>query len=294
MIFLLGVSPLVSPPAEAISFAAVIVDRYTAYVGDTITWRVYNEFGLGPFSYRYDIYIDGSLFSSDSFHFGQSQKSYTAFMPGIYSVSITVFDNNDSTWYKLASAGTIVSNRAAPKITKVEALSGTSLKVTWTKVAGATGYILLRSTSKTGTYSKIKTTTATSFTDTGLTAGKAYYYKVQCYNLIGIGTWVSSDYSAIKAGVPLAKSAITGATGVSTTQIKLTWKKVTGATGYQVFRSATASGTYKLIKTTTALSLTAGGMLHAKTYYFKVRPYKAFGTVKYYGPLSAYRVGKTK
>lgn len=182
----------------------------------------------------------------------------------------------------------------APAISKVEALSGTSLKLTWNKIAGATGYEVWRSTSKTGIYKLVKTTSALSFTNTYLKAGTRYFYKIRAYNLIGTEKVPSSNFSAIKAGVPLAKSAIISATGVSTSQIKLTWKKVTGATGYQVFRSTTAGGTYKLIKSTTALTYTAGGMLHAKTYYFKVRPYKRLYTTNYYGPLSGYKAGKTK
>ena len=195
---------------------------------------------------------------------------------------------------EFSTAASGVPANPTPAITKVESLSGTSLKLSWGKVAGASGYEIWRRTGTTGDYKLIKTTTALSFTNTYLKAGTCYYFKIRAYTLIGTDKIPSSGFSGAKAGVPLAKSAILSAAGVSRTQIKLTLKKVTGATGYQIFRSTTPGGTYKSIKLTTALTYTAGGMLHAKTYYFKVRPYKAFGTAKYYGPLSAYRAGRTK
>ena len=288
-VLLLGLLPVVSLPAQAITFAGVIVNRYTAYVGDTITWKVYDEYGIGPFSYKYNLFIDGALFYSDAFHYGQDQSSFTAFRPGIYSVSITVFDYNDSSSFRITSPGTIVSNRAAPKITKIESLSGTSLKVTWSKVAGTTGYILLRSTSKTGTYSKIKTTTATSFINTGLTPGKAYYYKVECYNLIGVTQYISSGYSAIKAGVPLAKPTAPTAKVLSPTSVKVSWSAVTGATGYELWRATSAAGTYARVYRGTARSFTNTALKTGKLYCYKVRAYKTIGTKSYYGPLSAYK-----
>ncbi|MDO4460425.1 MAG: hypothetical protein Q4C42_10195, partial [Clostridia bacterium] len=56
-----------------------------------------------------------------------------------------------------------------------------------------------RATSKTGTYSLIKTVSAgsTYYKNTGLTKGKTYYYKVRAYKTIG-STKVYSAYTAVK------------------------------------------------------------------------------------------------
>ena len=58
------------------------------------------------------------------------------------------------------------------------ALSSGKPKVSWKKVDGAVEYKVYRATSKTGTYSLVKTTTSLSFKNTSATAGKTYYYKV--------------------------------------------------------------------------------------------------------------------
>ena len=58
------------------------------------------------------------------------------------------------------------------------ALSSNKPKVSWKKVDGAVEYEVYRATSKSGTYSKVKTTTSLSYKDTKATSGKTYYYKV--------------------------------------------------------------------------------------------------------------------
>lgn len=71
---------------------------------------------------------------------------------------------------------------AAPvKMTKHNA---TSITISWTKLADVTGYQVYRATSKNGTYKKIATIkkkSKTTYKDTNLKSGKAYYYKVRGY-----------------------------------------------------------------------------------------------------------------
>lgn len=51
--------------------------------------------------------------------------------------------------------------------------------VSWGKVNGADSYEVYRATSTNGTYSKVQTTSAVSYTDTSAVKGKTYYYKVK-------------------------------------------------------------------------------------------------------------------
>ena len=74
------------------------------------------------------------------------------------------------------------------------ALSSKKPKVSWGKVTGAVEYKVYRATSKTGTYSLVKTTTSSSYTDSKASSGKTYYYKVVavCSNTAG-----NSAYSSV-------------------------------------------------------------------------------------------------
>ena len=66
---------------------------------------------------------------------------------------------------------------AQPKVTGKVTLAGNP-KLSWSKVDGAVSYKVYRATSENGTYKLMKTTTGTSYTNTSVTAGKTYYYKV--------------------------------------------------------------------------------------------------------------------
>ena len=95
-----------------------------------------------------------------------------------------------------------------------------------------------------------------------------------------------SAYSTPVKAVPLGKATVTAA--LSNGSPKISWKAVTGATKYAVYRSTAKDGTYKLIKTTTALSYTdtSTSLVKGKTYYYKVKAvntygYSAFSNVVY-------------
>lgn len=96
------------------------------------------------------------------------------------------------------------ASKAYPKPAKVKITSIKSTakgaKLYWKKVAGASGYVIHRSESKTGKYTKIKEIkkqTKISYNNTGLLKGKTYYYKVMAYrNMSGI--YVYGKYSTVK------------------------------------------------------------------------------------------------
>jgi cellulose 1,4-beta-cellobiosidase len=74
--------------------------------------------------------------------------------------------------------------------TGLSAVAGnTQVSLTWNTVIGSTSYNVLRSTSS-GTEAQLVNVLAANYTNTGLTNGTTYYYKVQAVN--GNGTSVSS------------------------------------------------------------------------------------------------------
>ena len=59
----------------------------------------------------------------------------------------------------------------------------------------------------------------------------------------------------------------------STDYIKLSWKKVTGATGYRVYQYNSSTGKYKTLKTLTGTSYTVKNLKAGTTYKFAVKAY---------------------
>ena len=143
--------------------------------------------------------------------------------------------------------------------------------LTWNAVSGATSYKVYRATSQNGTYSLLGTVTATSYTNTGAKAGVTYYYKVKAVNSAG-----ESAFSNVVSG----KTTVTTLTmGHSATSGKpqLTWKAVSGAASYRVYRATTKNGAYTVINTTKALTYTNVGAALGTTYYYKVEALNAAG-----------------
>ena len=94
---------------------------------------------------------------------------------------------------------------AAPSLRKLTVASGTSLRLTWGKVSGASGYTIYRKNSS-GKWEWIKTIASgntTSYTDTGLQYGKKYIYTVKAYHVSGDKRVYSSyDKSGLTAVLP--------------------------------------------------------------------------------------------
>ena len=160
---------------------------------------------------------------------------------------------------------------SAPVVKIGHSASSGKPMLTWNAVSGATSYKVYRATSQNGTYSLLGTVTATSYTNTGAKAGTTYYYKVKAVNSAG-----ESAYSNVVSG----RATVTTLTmGHSSTSGKpqLTWKAVSGAASYKVYRATTKNGAYSVINTTKALTYTNVGAALGTTYYYKVEALNASG-----------------
>ena len=74
---------------------------------------------------------------------------------------------------------TAVPRPAAPTGVKSKALNSETIKLTWKKASGASGYEIYRYSFKKKTYRKIGTTSKTSFKSRGLRADTRYRYKIR-------------------------------------------------------------------------------------------------------------------
>jgi cell wall-associated NlpC family hydrolase len=81
---------------------------------------------------------------------------------------------------------------------------------------------------------------------------------------------------------------------VSSKAIRLTWNKVKGATGYQVYRYNKAKGKYVLCYTTKKVSWQNSSLKANTNYSYKVRAYKVKNNEKHFGAFSKVVKGKTK
>lgn len=166
-----------------------------------------------------------------------------------------------------------VSCKATPPATssfKAESVNYNQIKLTWEKVTGATKFVIYRSTKEKSGYKKIKTIDDNNtliYTDSGLSTGIKYYYKIFTY------TNKSKGGYKIASVIPLT-NAPTGfvADNISTTSIKLTWQEPEGATSYIIYRSTSSnkSGFVQLATTDDGKFIDRDLKL-GKTYFYKVQ-----------------------
>ena len=156
-----------------------------------------------------------------------------------------------------------------PVITLSNVASSGAPKVTWEAVAGAQEYQVYRAASKDGTYSLMKTTTSTAYTNTSAVTGETYYYKVKA---IAENSSANSAYSTIKSRTrDLPRPVVTVSNVESSGAPKVTWEAVDGAKEYQVYRATAKDGTYSLMKTTAYTAYTNTSAKAGETYYYKVK-----------------------
>jgi len=90
---------------------------------------------------------------------------------------------------------------ATPIGVKATRESSKSIKLTWGNAVGVNGYEVYKSISSTGTYSLLTKSTNLNYTNSGLTAGKTYYYKIRAYRTVGAikvyGNWSAVVYSKL-------------------------------------------------------------------------------------------------
>ncbi len=176
---------------------------------------------------------------------------------------------------KSTSSSTSLSTPALSSVSN----TNTGVKVCWKSVSGAAKYRVFRKTGS-GSWAKVADTTSTSYTDTTAKSGTTYAYTVRCIN--SAGTSYTSSYNTTGLTIKyLSAGKISSLTNTSK-GITVKWGKVTGASGYYVYRKK-SGGSYSKIATvksgsTVSYTDTAVKDKNGKTYIYAVRAY--YGSTK--------------
>ena len=158
--------------------------------------------------------------------------------------------------------------KPAPKAPKLKiTTSAGKPKIYWNAVDGATKYWIYRSTDG-KKFSYYDSTTKTSYTNSSTSIGTTYYYKVKAVAVVD-GKNYASDFSVSK-GIQRKPAAPTVSINRSNGKPKLSWKAVSGATKYWIYRS-TDGKNFKYFDSTTKTSYTNSGAASGTKYYYRVK-----------------------
>ena len=195
-----------------------------------------------------------------------------------YYYQVAAFDaSGDGTRSGTVSAATPAAPLPAPTNLFAAPLNSSSIRLTWTPVAGATGYYLYRSLSPDSGFQQIAAVSDRFYTDSGLSPSTTYYYRAAAYDASGTGA-LSDTASATTMSAPLPAPASLNATAVGPASIQLSWPVVPGAQTYAIYRSTSPNGPFEVVAGSAQNTYTDTGLTPGVTYYYQVAAVDASGT----------------
>jgi len=219
-----------------------------------------------------------------------------------YSFRVRAADaaGNLGSYSNIATASTLPDTQApaAPGGLMAIAVSGTQINLGWTAATdnvGVTGY-LVESCQGPGcsNFAQIGTVTGTTFNNTGLFVATTYNYRVRATDAAGnLGAYSTVATTATLAPDTQPPSAPSNlvASGISNSQITLTWTAATdnvGVTSYLVERCQGSScADFVQVGTAAGTSFGDNGLSAGTTYSYRARATDAAGNLGSYSSVAA-------
>ena len=172
-----------------------------------------------------------------------------------------------------------------PQSLKAVKVTDTSLTLQWNKVSTAKLYYVYRV--GTNTQKQIAKTTKTSYKLTGLSAATDYMYAVRARTTVNDRNYYSqySSYLSVRTAPKQAAGRI--AAGVTDSAVNLTFSRVDGAEGYEIWKYDDAALKWTYIGASLTTSYTVGDLAPQTNYRFKIRAYHTVNGPKLCGAYSA-------
>lgn len=187
---------------------------------------------------------------------------------------------------------------SSPQNLKTKVLNYKTIQVSWTGTDYADSYNVYRKTGS-GNWKKIASgITGVSYKDTKAVTGTTYTYTVRAVSYTwGKAVLSNYDRSGVRGKAKLTAVSLTSVKNAGKNTVKVSWKKVTGANGYRVYRSTSKNGEYTsagFIKKGSTVTFKDKKVSEGKTYYYKIRAYRTVNGKRVYGPYSAVKSVKAK
>ena len=151
--------------------------------------------------------------------------------------------------------------------------SSSSISLSWNSVSGAESYKIYRSTSVSGSYTFIKSTSSTYYSDSSVSSGVTYYYKVSAVNSAGESSQSSYVSAKISGGSTNYEPCPPTVSCSGTSSVTVSWTPATSSgcgrpTSYNVLRKSQITGQFEtLVSNTTRTSYTDSQPFPGKTIY---------------------------
>ena len=193
-------------------------------------------------------------------------------------------EQNLAKWFPFKTIITAAPSKVSTNLYK----NYDTLKVSWSKVAGADGYYVCYKKSTWKSYQKLGTTTALSYSKAKLTDGAQYKFAVYPYMNIGDQKYMTKNSKSSDYVYTLKKLNKPGVKKSSRSFVRVSWNNIPGESGYQIARSKSSTKNFKIVKRVSKnYKSTKIKTPRYKKYYYKVRAYKTVNGKRIYGPWSS-------
>lgn len=271
-------------PPETIQLEAPVLQSVIAenYHTLKLSWKKTE----GAAGYRVYRKVSGGSWEMQATVTGLTYTDETAATGETYVYTVKAYQKVDgkTVWSSYDKKGISGKTTLAAPILKSTSSQGyKSIKLSWKKTEGADGYRIYRKVSG-GKWEKQATVTALTYTDKAAVTGQTYLYTVKAYRkLNGKVVWSSYEKAGISGKAIPSKPSFT-LSSTTKGKVKVNWKKISGATGYVVYRKNLKTGkweTVKMIKSGSTVSCTVTGTSQKKVFY-TVRAYRTVNGKKVY------------
>ena len=245
----------------------VLISASNTANGIKVTWKkvygatsyqVYRKNGSGGFTplkkVTDTIYTDTSTTSGKS-----------------YCYTVKALNSKSSSTY--SKTGIKLVRLTAPVLSDVKNVKS-GIKFSWKKVNGASGYYVYRKISRGTDWKRIKIVTGgstTTWTDTSVSSGTGYVYTVKAFYDSFSSTYNTAGKGILRLSQPALLSVVNNTTGIT-----ISWKKVSGAAGYCIYRKSGSTSEWKKVKDImkgTSLSWNDTSAVNGKKYIYTVKAY---------------------
>ncbi len=207
-----------------------------------------------------------------------------------YKYRVRAFEKNGKKKVYSVPSSTVTVKPAIKKVTglKATSTSATSVKLTWKKVSGVTGYRVERLNGKKWVTVKTLKAKYNYANISGLKNGSTQKFRVKAYLTISKKNYFSAASSTLSYKVNLAKPVLKASNTYNTITVK--WNKVPGATAYQVYNTTTKKW---VTKKTTNTSVKLSKLATGTKYSIKVRALQKVKKTNYYSAYTTVTVTPT-
>lgn len=166
--------------------------------------------------------------------------------------------------------------------------------IEWKQVKNAEAYDLYRK-AKGGTWKLLADDLDEPyFDDATAAAGVKYYYRVVAKRSIGQTVYESEPSASKSITMKLSKASLNSLKSSASGQNRITWKSISKASGYKVYRRISGTSKWTLIKTTKSQAYTDTKAISGVKYDYRVRAYRTCYNNTVYGSYSSPKSVKTK